>query len=104
MSLCLATKGVLCQHPPPSTPVSCFSPILNFDVELVLKKPLCLLIENTDSLGCPAGFTVDDTSVIVSTPVGLFVEGEETIGIPSAFDVEDTSTLAHPVGFSVEDI
>ena len=102
MTICLATKGVLCQ--PHATLKSAFSPILAFDVELVLGRPTGLLITDLGTLRTPVGFAVRDTSVIVSPPKGFFVEGDAALGVPSAFDVEDTNFLASPKGFAVEDI
>ena len=104
MSISLATKGVIC--PSGTRPIcpSPFTPILKFDVELVLSKPSGLFVIDLDTLGTPAGFAVEDTSVIVPTPKGFFVEGDAPLGVPSAFDVEDTDFLFPPKGFAVEDI
>jgi hypothetical protein len=104
VTICLATKGVLCQPGAPQFPQNTFSPILDFDVELVLEKPTSLIVTNLDTLGTPAGFAVEDTSVIVSTPKGFFVEGDDPLNIPSAFDVEDTDFVFPPKGFAVEDV
>jgi hypothetical protein len=104
MTIALATKGVIC---PPATlvvPPNTFSPILKFDVELVLDKPGGFLIEDTDPLASPMGFLVEDTSVIVSTPKGFFVEGDANPNKPAGLEVVDTDFVTPPRGFSVEDI
>jgi len=103
VTICLATKGVLCQHPADVGRCT-FSPILDFDVELILKKPTGLLAICLDIVPTPSSFYVEDTSVIVSTPKGFFVEGVDALGIPMDFHVEDTGFVSSPMGFTVEDV
>lgn len=103
MSICLATKGMICPAPliiPQRTP---FSPILDFDVELILEKPLSLSVLNLDTLGKPAMFRVEDLSPTVNAPVGFAVEGNDGLAIPAGFNVSDESFVAIPKGFALED-
>jgi hypothetical protein len=104
MSVALATKGMICPCIRQTVPGATFSPILKFDVALVLEKPLGFIIEATEELAKPSGLMVENIVASVSTPKGFFVEGEAPLGVPSGFDVEDTNFVAAPVGFAVEDI
>lgn len=104
MSICLATKGMICPAPliiPARTP---FSPILRFDVELVLDKPIGLFVEDLDTLAAPKVFRVEDLSVTMSTPKGFFVENGDNLDRPRGFTVTDDTFVSTPVGFAVEDI
>lgn len=104
MSICLATKGVICPAPliiPQRTP---YSPILKFDVALILDKPVGLLVENSGMISKPKIFRVTDSAVFISRPKGFEVEGEEPISIPSGFRVSDEDYVSAPSGFAVEDI
>lgn len=104
MTLCLATKGVLCGRGSQLTPPNPFCPILKFDVELLLNKPSGFIAEASVDVESPSGFSVMDILAKVDTPKGLFIEGGQPPGVPSAFDVEDTDLLHTPMGFAVENI
>lgn len=105
MSICLATKGMICPAPliiPQRTP---FSPILDFDVELILERPLSLSVENLDTLDKPKVFRVEDLTPTVASPVGFAVEEEgDELNIPAGFSVSDESFVATPQGFALEDV
>lgn len=104
MSICLATKGMICPAPliiPQRNP---YSPILDFDVELILEKPLGLAVQNLDTLDKPKVFRVEDLTPTVSVPIGFTVEGDDELSIPSGFNVSDESFVATPTGFALEDV
>lgn len=104
MTICLATKGMICPAPliiPQRNP---YSPILDFDVELILEKPIGLFVENLDTLDKPKIFRVEDLTATLSTPIGFMVEGDEELSIPAGFDVSDESFVAIPQGFALEEV
>ena len=104
MSICLATKGVICPAPliiPQRNP---YSPILDFDVYLILEKPLSLSVEDLDALNKPSIFRVTDLAETVGVPVGFTVTDDEELSIPAGFSVSDESFVATPNGFALEDV
>ena len=103
MSICLATKGVLCPVPLTPTPPT-FSPILGFGVELVLAKPKCVSTTRVVELVTPVLFRVENVVDSLDAPKGFFVEGDIAPSAPSGFNVEDETFVSAPMGFAVEDI
>jgi len=60
MSISLATKGVICPIAAVELAEPSFSPILDFDVELVLDRPIGLQVINEDFVPTPTGFAVEE--------------------------------------------
>ena len=104
MSICLATKGMICPAPliiPQRNP---FTPILDFDVELVLDKPIGLYAQNLDVLDKPNIFRVEEIQDLVDKPKGFMVEGDEEMSTPSGLQVTDEEFVSAPTGFAVEEL
>lgn len=104
MTIAMATKGVICPPAMVQLPQPSYSPILKFDVELVLSTPSGLLLETIGTLMTPAGFGVESIIEYVSSPMGLFIESDSIPGVPSSFTVVDTDYVRAPTGFEVEDV
>ncbi len=102
MTLCLATKGVLCGRGSQLTPPNPFCPILKFDVELLLGRPGGFEVSGSVVPRSPSGFSVDSVLATMPMPRGFQVEGKVVIGTPMSLSVEERKVQA-PHGLIVED-